>query len=50
MTVWHGENTKRIGRSAGFFEQTDGSCQDDPIVIDFKGDFDIREKIVDGIY
>lgn len=33
-----------------FFEQTYGSCQGDPIVIDYEGDFETREEIVDGIY
>ncbi|MCC5604827.1 hypothetical protein [Nostoc favosum] len=37
---------EELGWPAGFFEQTYGSCQDDPIVIDFEGDFETREEIV----
>ncbi|MEH1822090.1 MAG: DUF2281 domain-containing protein [Nostoc sp.] len=34
------------GWPPGFFEKTYGSCQDDPIVIDYEGDFEEREEIV----
>ncbi|MBD2168871.1 hypothetical protein H6G04_31325 [Calothrix membranacea FACHB-236] len=37
---------QELGWPPGFFEQTYGSCQDDPIVIDYEGDFEIREEIV----
>lgn len=37
---------EELGWPPGFFEQTYGSCQDDPIVIDFEGDFETREEIV----
>ena len=41
------QNTpEELGWPAGFFEQTYGSCQDDPIVIDSEGDFEEREEIV----
>ncbi|MBE9038909.1 hypothetical protein [aff. Roholtiella sp. LEGE 12411] len=36
---------EELGWPVGFFEQTYGSCQDDPIVIDYEGDFEIREEI-----
>ncbi len=36
---------QKLGWPAGFFEQTYGSCQDDPIVIDYEGDFEAREEI-----
>lgn len=35
-----------LGYPPGFFEQTYGSCQDDPIVIDYEGDFEEREEIL----
>ena len=35
-----------LGYPPGFFEQTYGSCQDDPIVIDSEGDFERREEIL----
>lgn len=35
-----------LGYPLGFFEQTYGICQDDPIVIDSEGDFEQREEIV----
>ncbi|TBR56549.1 hypothetical protein B4U84_29205 [Westiellopsis prolifica IICB1] len=37
---------EELGWPPGFFEQTYGSCQDDPIVIDSEGDFEEREEIV----
>ncbi|BAY20943.1 hypothetical protein NIES2100_06870 [Calothrix sp. NIES-2100] len=37
---------EELGWPPGFFEQTYGSCQDDPIVIDSEGDFESREEIV----
>jgi hypothetical protein len=37
---------EELGWPPGFFEQTYGSCQDDPIVIDYEGDFEKREEIV----
>ncbi|MCC5632599.1 hypothetical protein LC613_33875 [Nostoc sphaeroides CHAB 2801] len=37
---------EELGWPPGFFEQTYGSCQDDPIVIDYEGDFETREEIV----
>jgi hypothetical protein len=39
---------EELGWPPGFFEQTYGSCQDDPIVIDSEGDFEEREmRIID---
>lgn len=35
-----------LGYPPGFFEQTYGSCADDPIVIDSEGEFEEREKIL----
>jgi hypothetical protein len=37
---------EELGWPVGFFEQTYGSCQDDPIVIDSEGDFETRVEIV----
>jgi hypothetical protein len=37
---------EELGWPSGFFEQTYGICQDDPIIIDSEGDFEIREEIV----
>jgi hypothetical protein len=37
---------EELGWPPGFFEQTYGSCQDDPIVIDYEGDFETREEVV----
>jgi hypothetical protein len=37
---------EELGWPAGFFEQTYGSCQDDPIVIDSEGVFEQREEIL----
>jgi hypothetical protein len=34
-----------LGYPPGFFEQTSGSCADDPIVIDSEGEFETREEI-----
>ncbi len=36
---------KELGLPSGFFEQTYGVCQDDPIVIDSEGVFEEREEI-----
>jgi len=30
----------------GFFEETFGSCQDDPLIIDFEGEFEDREALL----
>ena len=35
-----------LGYPPGFFEQTYGTCQEDPIVIDYEGDFEPREEIL----
>lgn len=35
-----------LGYPANFFEETYGSCADDPIVIDFEGEFEEREKVL----
>ncbi|WP_017653322.1 hypothetical protein [Fortiea contorta] len=35
-----------LGWPNGFFEQTYGICQNDPIVIDSEGDFEVREEIL----
>ncbi|MEL6166640.1 MAG: hypothetical protein AAFR37_23835, partial [Cyanobacteria bacterium J06628_3] len=35
-----------LGYPPGFFEQTYGSCEDDPIIIDSEGDFEEREEIL----
>ncbi|GJD22802.1 unknown protein [Rivularia sp. IAM M-261] len=35
-----------LGYPPGFFEQTYGSCADDPIVIDSEGEFEERETIL----
>jgi hypothetical protein len=40
-----GKTPQNLGWPAGFFEQTYGSCQDDPIVIDSEGYFESREEI-----
>ncbi|WP_193201001.1 hypothetical protein [Nostoc sp. MG11] len=40
------KTSEELGWPPGFFEQTYGSCQDDPIVIDYEGDFETREEIV----
>ncbi len=41
------QNTpEELGYPPGFFEQTYGSCADDPIVIDSEGEFEEREKIL----
>ncbi|MBN3921713.1 hypothetical protein [Nostoc sp. NMS4] len=37
---------EELGWPPNFFEQTYGSCQDDPIVIDSEGDFETREEIL----
>jgi hypothetical protein len=37
---------EELGWPPGFFEQTYGSCQNDPIVIDSEGDFEEREELV----
>lgn len=37
---------EELGWPPGFFEQTYGICQDDPIIIDAEGDFENREDIV----
>jgi hypothetical protein len=37
---------EELGWPPGFFEQTYGSCQDDPIVIDYEGDLETREEIL----
>ncbi|NDJ25579.1 hypothetical protein GS682_28995 [Nostoc sp. B(2019)] len=37
---------EELGWSPGFFEKTYGICQDDPIVIDSEGDFEVREEIL----
>ncbi|MBD2498911.1 hypothetical protein [Nostoc sp. FACHB-280] len=37
---------EELGWPTGFFEQTYRSCQDDPIVIDSEGDFEVREEIL----
>ncbi|AFZ28461.1 hypothetical protein Cylst_6716 (plasmid) [Cylindrospermum stagnale PCC 7417] len=37
---------EELGWPPGFFERTYGSCQDDPIVIDSEGNFEVREEIV----
>ena len=37
---------EELGYPPGFFEQTYGSCADDPIVIDSEGEFEEREKIL----
>ena len=39
------KTSEELGWPPGFFEQTYGSCQDDPIVIDFEGNFEEREEI-----
>ncbi|QLE45739.1 hypothetical protein FD723_36405 (plasmid) [Nostoc sp. C052] len=39
------KKTEELGCPPGFFEQTYGSFQDDPMVIDYEGDFEIREEI-----
>jgi len=50
MVIYHSIETTQtpsdLGYPPGFFEQTYGSCQDDPIVIDSEGDFEQREEIV----
>jgi len=40
------KTSEELGWTPGFFEQTYGSCQDDPIMIDSEGDFEIREEMV----
>jgi hypothetical protein len=35
---------EELGWPPGFFEQTYGSCQNDPIIIDSEGDFEQREE------
>ncbi len=41
------QNTpEELGYPPGFFEQTYGSCADNPIVIDSEGEFEEREKIL----
>jgi hypothetical protein len=40
------QTPEELGWPPGFFEQTYGSCQDDPIVIDYEGDFEKRVEIV----
>ncbi len=37
---------EELGYPPNFFEQTYGSCADDPIVIDSEGEFEVREKIL----
>lgn len=37
---------EELGWPPGFFEQTYGSCQDDPIVIDSEGVFEEREELL----
>ncbi len=37
---------QELGWPPGFFEQTYGSCQDDPIVIDSEGVFEEREELL----
>jgi len=34
------------GWPPGFFEETFGSCQDDPLIIDFEGEFEAREALL----
>ncbi|WP_414624952.1 hypothetical protein [Calothrix sp. CCY 0018] len=40
------QTPENLGYPPGFLEQTYGSCQNDPIVIDSEGDFEQREEIV----
>ena len=40
------QTSNNLGYPPDFFEQTYGSCEDDPIVIDSEGDFEQREEIV----
>jgi hypothetical protein len=37
---------ENLGYPLDFFEQTYGSCADDPIVIDSEGEFEPREEIL----
>ncbi len=37
---------EELGWPAGFFEQTYGSCQDDPIVIDYDQIFSITSSLI----
>jgi hypothetical protein len=37
---------EELGYPPNFFEETYGSCADDPIVIDSEGEFEEREKIL----
>lgn len=36
---------EELGWPSGFFEQTYGICEDDPIIIDSEGNFEVREEI-----
>jgi len=43
-----GETDSPSGRGwpPGFFEETFGCCQDDPLIIDFEGEFEDREELL----
>ena len=40
------EETDAYGWPIGFFEETSGCLADDPISIDYEGDFEVRDELI----